>query len=224
MRAWLRRLLDLVRMVGMGRVTEVWRAVRLRFYSDCTSLGLRRDLTEDVPTPNAQLPIHVRPLAPGDDLSCLDLDQPNLSDRQVFARLGQQRILQSGLRTCYVAVGPDGKPCFMEWLIGASENRRVRKAFGNLYPRLAHDEALLEWAFIPDALARQGVMENAVAQIAARAADSGARWVVTFVQEDHTPAVKACELAGFHPYMRRVEQYRLFRRRIAFKPLSDTAS
>lgn len=202
----------------------MWRAARDRLYSSSTSLGLRRDLTVDFPIPAARLPIAVRPLTPHDDLSCLEVERPDLTDTQVYERLGQRRIMRSGLQTCYVAVGPDGKPCFLEWLIGAEENERVRAFFGNLYPRLAADEALMEGAFTPDQYRGQGIMASAVAQIALHAAQSGVRWVITFVQEGYVPALKGCTRAGFRPYTRRVETYRLFRRRVAFKPLGRTAS
>src|SRR5439155_471370 len=101
---------------------------------------------------------------------------PGLAADQVFARLGQQRILQSGLATCYVAIGPEGKPCYMQWLIPSSENDRVRTFFGNLYPQLGPDEVLLEGAYTPEAHRGQGIMASAMAQIAQQAAHSGARW------------------------------------------------
>src|SRR5205085_2898559 len=104
------------------------RVVTRRLYSNSVSIGLRRDLTVAFAAPAAKVPIQVRPLAPGDDLSFLDVNQSGLSDTQVFARLGQLRIVRSGLQTCYVAMGPDGKPCYMQWLIPSSENDRLRAA------------------------------------------------------------------------------------------------
>ena len=218
MQGLLQRMVDLLRLLVMGRGGRVWRATLQRLYSDGASIGLRRDVTKPFPAPAAKRPIHVRPLAPGDDLSCVDPGQPGLSDAQVFERLGQLRIIQSGLRTCYVAVGEDGKLCYMQWLILDGENERVRTFFGNLYPRLGADEALLEGAYTSESYRGQGIMANAMAQIAARAAESGVRWVITFVDEANVPSLKGCERAGFQPYVRRREQYRLLRRRVAFNP------
>src|SRR6267154_4940214 len=175
MRGLLQRVRDLWRLMLTGRASEVWRAVTHRLHSSGGSIGLRRDVMVPFSAPGAKLPIHVRPLAPGDDLSFLDVHQPGLTNDQMLGRLGQLRILQSGLRTCYVAIGPDGKPCYMQWLIPSSENDRVRAFFGNLYPRLGPDEALLEGAYTPEAYRGQGIMGSAMAQIAARAADSGVR-------------------------------------------------
>jgi GNAT superfamily N-acetyltransferase len=211
----------------MGRAGPVWRAFWNRMYSNHTSIGFRRDLTVLFAAPLAFQPLEVRPLERGDDLSCLEARAPELTDVQVFERLTQRRIVESGLRTCYIAMSSDGMPCYMQWLILAGENDRVQTAFGNLYPRLESDEALLEGAYTPEAYRGKGIMANAMAQIAARAADAGVRWVITFVDEAYAPAQKGCARAGFRPYVRRVETYRLLHRRVAFvslrQPVGESA-
>jgi hypothetical protein len=141
----------------------------------------------------------------------------------MFWRLTQQRLLHSGLQTCYVAIGPDGKPCFMQWVILASDNDGLRSTFGNLYPTLATNEALLEGAFTPDTSRGLGVMSAAMAQIAERAAEGGARWVITFVDEHNVASVKGCLRAGFTPYVKRLERFTLFRRRVTFASLQPGA-
>jgi GNAT superfamily N-acetyltransferase len=224
MRGLLQRIEDLARLLMMGRGGRVWGAVRHRLYSNSTSIGLRRDLTEPFAAPGAKVPIHVRALAPADDLSCLDVRQSGLTDADVVERLGQLRLVQSGLRTCYVAIAPDGIPCYMQWLILADESEHVQAFFGNLYPRLRADEALLEGAYTPQAYRGLGIMAAAMAQIAARAAELGVRWVITFVDESYAPARKGCERAGFRPYVQRVETYRFLRRRVAFIPLTPAPS
>jgi RimJ/RimL family protein N-acetyltransferase len=138
--------------------------------------------------------------------------------------LGQARLLRSGIETCHVAVEPDGKACYMQWLILSNENERVHAFFGNLYPRLAPDEALLEGAYTPEAYRGQGIMAAAMSQIAERASQFGARWVVTFVDESNVASLKGCARAGFEPYVRRHERFRLFRRYVSFTPVSPAAS
>jgi len=214
----------LLRLVFSGRGRRMWSAVTYRLYSDSASLGLRRDLRAAHAAPAAKRPIAVRPLTPDDQLSWLDVREAGLSDEQVYARLAQARLLQSGIETCHVAVEPDGKACYMQWLILSNENHRVRSFFGNLYPRLAPDEALLEGAYTPEAYRGQGIMAAAMAQIAERASQFGARWVVTFVDEANVASLKGCVRAGFEPYLRRHERFRLFRRYISFTPVSPAAS
>ena len=216
----LARARDLLRLVFTGRGRRMWRSVTYRFYSNSTSVGLRRDLRAPVTAPTAKRAFHVRPLAPGDTLSWLDVGEQGLSDDQVYARMGQVRLLRSGIETCHLAVDHDGQACYMQWLILSNENQRVRAFFGSLYPRLAPDEALLEGAYTPEACRGQGIMASAMARIAERAGDFGARWVVTFVDETNAASLKGCARAGFVPYLRRRETFRLFHRRVRFTPLS----
>ena len=110
----------------------------------------------------------------------LDTQQPGLSDDQAYDRLGEIRLLETGIPTCHVAVGPHGKPAYMEWLIAPRDYDRVRAFFGNLYPELAPDEVLLEGGFTPDAYRGKGVMPSAVTahstRIAAPSIARNRRW------------------------------------------------
>jgi RimJ/RimL family protein N-acetyltransferase len=218
------RVRDLLRLVFTGRGRRMWSAVTYLLYSDSASVGLRRDLRAPHAAPTAKRPIEVRPLTPDDELAWLDVREPGLSDDQVYSRLGQARLLRSGIQTCHVAVEPDGTACYMQWLILSNQNDQVRAFFGNLYPRLAPDEALLEGAYTPEAYRGQGIMAAAMAQIAERADQFGARWVVTFVDEGNGASLKGCARAGFVPYLRRHERFRLFRRHVSFTPVAPVAS
>jgi RimJ/RimL family protein N-acetyltransferase len=215
MRRLLIRAWDLGRLALAGNPAKAWWAISYRAYSNSHSVGLRRDLSVPFHGPKAKIPITVRPLAPSDDLSALD-PIPGLSSDEAFWRLTQRRLLQSGLRTCYVAIAPEGKPCYMQWVIPATENDRLRAVFGNLYPILNADEALLEGAYTPEAYRGKGVMGAAMAQIAERAAEQGARWVLTFVDDQNEASFKGCLRAGFTPYVKRREEFRFFFRRVTF--------
>jgi GNAT superfamily N-acetyltransferase len=191
MRGILTRLRDLGRLVLSGNLAKAWWA---------------------------KIPFTVRPLASSDDLTALD-PAPGLSADEAFWRLGQRRLLQSGLQTCYVAIAPDGKPCYMQWVIPASQNKRLKSFFGNLYPVLGPEEALLEGAYTPEAYRGKGIMGAAMAEVATRAAEHGARWVITFVDGQNEASFKGCIRAGFTPYIRREERFRWFRRTVAFRPM-----
>ncbi len=218
MRGLLTRARDLGRLVLDGNASKAWWALAYRAYSDSTSIGLRRDLTILFEGPQAKIPITVRPLRPDDDLSALD-PAPGLSADEAFWRLGQRRLLESGLRTCYVAIAPERKPCYMQWVIPASENERLRTVFGNLYPVLQPDEALLEGAYTPEAYRGKGIMGAAMAEVATRAAEHGARWVITFVDAQNEASLKGCLRAGFAPYLKRQEKFRWFHRAVVFSPI-----
>jgi GNAT superfamily N-acetyltransferase len=215
LRGYASRALDLVRLVLAGDAAKAWWAVTYRMYSDSTSLGLRRDLAIPFSGPSAKIPITVRPLTSADDLSALD-PEPVLSADERLWRLAQLRLLRSGLGICYVAIAPEGKPCYMQWVMPSSENARLRAVFGNLYPALGPDEALLEGAYTPDAYRGKGIMGAAMTQVAERASEVGARWVITFVDEQNQGSVKGCIRAGFAPYLKRRERFRLFFRHVTF--------
>jgi RimJ/RimL family protein N-acetyltransferase len=184
---------------------------------------MRRDLSLPFLGPNAKIPITVRPLAATDDLSALE-PVPGLTADERLWRLAQLRLLRSGIGVCYVAIAPGGRLCYMQWIMPSSENARLRAFFGNLYPKLGPDEALLEGAYTPDAYRGQGIMGAAMAQVAERAADVGARWVITFVDEQNQGSVKGCVRAGFSPYLRRRERFRLFYRDVSFDSIQPAAS
>ncbi len=218
LRGYASRALDIVRLVLAGNAAKAWWAVTYRVYSDSTSLGLRRDLSIPFTGPTAKIPITVRQLAATDDLSALE-PTAELGADERLGRLAQLRLLRSGLRTCYVAIAPEGKPCYMQWLIPPSENARLRTVFGNLYPTLGPDEALLEGAYTPAAYRGKGIMGAAMAQVAERAAEFGARWVITFVEEQNEASTKGCIRAGFTPYLKRHERFRWFYRDVRFDPI-----
>ncbi len=199
----------------------VWRSLALRLYSDTTFLGLRRDLSTAFKTPDARIPLKVRPLDPRDDLSFIDINEPGISPAAAFERLHQINMIKAKIRVCYLALDQNDRPCYMQWLIPSSENDRIQAFYGDIFPRLKEDEALLEGAYTIEDYRGQGVMANAMAQIAERARELGARQVITFVGERHVASLKGCKKAGFVPYLRRRETYRLFRRKVTFTPLPE---
>jgi GNAT superfamily N-acetyltransferase len=213
------RSLFLLRKGGHRGV--IWQSLLLRLFSDTTCLGLRRDLSVSFKAAEAKIPLKVRPLDRQDDLSFIDINESGISSAAAFERLHQINMLKARIRTCYLALGPDGRPCYMQWLIPSSENDKIQALYGDIFPRLEECEALLEGAYTAEDYRGQGVMASAMARIAERGNDLGARWVITFVAERHIASLKGCKKAGFVPYVRRRDKYRLFRRNVTFTPLPE---
>jgi hypothetical protein len=105
--------------------------------------------------------------------------------------------------------------------MSSAENDRIQEYFRGTFPILAPDEALIEGAFTPESHRGLGIMPRAMALIAERATDFGARYVLTFVGEDNIPSLKGCKRAGFAPYMLRKTDWRLLRPRANFLPLPE---
>jgi hypothetical protein len=174
---------------------------------------MRRDLEAPLQAPRARIPIAVRP-ATRDDVAGIralvsELDGYDRSNRELFLRVG--------LGSCYVAVTERAEVCYMQWLIGPEHNPLL-EAHTHL-PTLKHGEALLENAFTPTAFRGQGIMSAGMAEIAAQAAQLGARWVLTVVSELNLASIKGCTRAGFAPYMLKTDRWRLLRREIRYGSL-----
>jgi len=159
--------------------------------------GLLRDLQTTFQKPKAKIPISVRPLQ-GSDLGALfDFDGAS-GDQKNQREVGWRRAFAAGRSGGYVAVDDrDGTPCYVQWLFGAADNEFVRKM--RSFPHLGPDEALLENAYTPSKYRGMGIMSAAMAEIAERASEFGARYVLTFVAKDNIASLKGCQRAGFAP-------------------------
>jgi GNAT superfamily N-acetyltransferase len=193
---------------GVWRRTA--RALLRRLHSDNSAYGLERDLTRSFQAPPAQMPLTIRPLTESDVESLLDLREHGISDDDLFQQIHQRELLATHLGTCFVAVVPDGRPCYMQWLIGADQTDEIEAVFHDQVPRLASDEVLLEGAFTAPAFRGRGVMANAMAQISELGRTMGARRAITFVLSDNVPSLKGCYRAGFAPYVIRRNHWHLF--------------
>ncbi len=61
-------------------------------------------------------------------------------------------------------------------------------------------------------------------KIAKKGKEIGARFVLTFVEEDNIPSLKACERAGFSPYAVRTDRWVFFRRHSEFETLPQNVT
>ena len=151
--------------------------VRRRFHSNWLHYGLRRDLTEPFVAPSAKIPLTIRPLRPSDLPVLLGMDTEQMSERGPYVRMHRLNFSQESIGQCYVAATQSDEPCYMQWLMPGSDNPRIEKYFHGIFPTLAADEALLEYAFTREGYQGKGIMSAAMAQIAEKAADIGARRV-----------------------------------------------
>jgi RimJ/RimL family protein N-acetyltransferase len=173
--------------------------LRLGLRFESTRIGLRRDLTVPFTAPDAKIPVSVRPLTAADLPALLGLDD-TASAADTFETGWRSAFAAKHMRGGYVAVDErNGTPCYMQWLFGADDNDFVLSIGG--FPALKKDEALLENAFTPVRYRGMGIMPAAMARIAERAADLGARHVITFVQDTNIPSLKGCQRSGFAPHL-----------------------
>lgn len=178
--------------------TRISGRLRMGPYHRSTRYGLRRDLNISIQRPSAKIPIEVRPMIGSDLVSLLPADQADHAEKLEVAR--RRAFAERHPKGCFVAVDQrDGMACYMQWLFGAAENQFVRRMGG--FPELGKQEALLENAYTPAKYRGLGIMSAAMALIAERAEDLGAKDVLTFVDLNNIASLKGCQRAGFFPHL-----------------------
>jgi GNAT superfamily N-acetyltransferase len=194
-----------------GEGVDIAREIACRMYSNDASYVLRRDLSIPFTRPSAKRPIIVRPIR-DDDIPIILEERPR-----------RLPVLCANIPTCYVATTEDGQLCYMQWLVGAADQEKIRPYFKGSFGRLNKDQVLLEFAYTFKKFRGQGIMAAAMAEIAEKGLLQQARWAITFVQADNIPSLKGCRNAGFSPYMLREEKWRFFHLKQAFRVLPPSA-
>ena len=174
--------------------------LNLGLYAKLTRYGLCRDLALPVEKPSAKIPIAVRPLQDGDLTSLLSFDTSQNDHREKLEVAWRRAFVDKGARGGFVAIDQrSGTPCYVQWLFSSGDNNFIQQLGG--FPALEAHEALLENAYTPPNYRGLGIMSAAMALIAERASEIGARHVLTFVDEHNVASLKGCQRAGFYPQM-----------------------
>jgi RimJ/RimL family protein N-acetyltransferase len=186
----LRDRLDQLQIRVGGRLKLGFRANFIRY-------GLCRDLAEPIKITSAKIPIAVRPLQNA-DFFWLFSSEGSRDPAEKLQVAWRKAFIQKGAPGGFVAVDQrNGRPCYVQWLLGSANNDFVRRIGG--FPVLQPKEALLEFAYTPPGYRGLGIMSAAMALIAQHAADIGARQVLTFVDHDNIASLRGCQRAGFRP-------------------------
>jgi RimJ/RimL family protein N-acetyltransferase len=208
-----------LRLISQGRGDIFWKELTNRLHSYSPAICLMRDITIPFPAPSAKIEIFIRPLEER-DIQPLIIDS-EYSHQNPRWKTRQLNLVEAQIPQCYVAVDANDRPCFMQWLIGANQNEKIRKHLGVAFPELESHQALLEGAYMHPDFRGMGIMPAAVARISEEASNIGAHQILTFVGIDNIPSLKGCQRAGFGPYQTRHDRWFLFNRNITFKPCTD---
>lgn len=177
-----------------------WR-VRKGLYTYTWRFGLRRTLAEQIEPPRAKIPLRVRPFEAGDEEALFGHRHTQTDAEDAEEVRYRLEHLEADIPTPYVAIDEaTGTPCYMQWLMGADQNRKIQARHWG-FPILARNEALLENAYTPPAYRGKHIMAEAMYLIAERARDFGADYAMTFVAGDNIPSLKGCKRAGFNIYL-----------------------
>ena len=127
-------ILRLFHLMRKGEIAFLIKGVSKRLYSKTEAFGLKRDLSIPFKFPNAQIAISIRPF--------------KLEDASYFeADLQNDGLTEKAISKCYVAVTDNDEPCCRLWLMDSSESEKIRAFWGDAFPNLNSDEALIESVF-----------------------------------------------------------------------------
>lgn len=213
----------LLEMLRNRDAAGVARGIRDQAMRTRVSVGLQRDLRSDVPIPCARIPIEVR-TASGDEILAL---LSSTGEPSSWHERRELAIRQSHASQClgqgFVAQEPASRRiCFIQWVLRAEDNTRIRSFFKGRFPPLMRDEALFENAYTPPDFRGLGIMPAAMGRICEIVRSQGARLGITFVDHLNEASLRGCRKAGFVPYLIRRDYSfcgGLVRRRV-FSPLT----
>ncbi len=208
-------------LLGRGCWGTLVQEIRKTANSYEVCYGFRRDLTVPFEPPRPAIPIRLRPFRPRDAAHLFDLSHAcRQGGVAIMDCLHDLAFIDAAIPTCFVATH-EGTPCYIQWLISHHANRKLDAYFSGYMPPLARNEVVLEGAFIPFRYRGRKIMPLAMARIAEKGRDLGARFAMTYVQAFNLPSIRCVLQAGFRPYIKRTALRRPGRRDIEFRLLSD---
>lgn len=210
----LKTAMDLLRR---GQMAEFRARFGEAVWSERRFVGLQRDLTAKIEAPRSPVAFAIRPFRI-EDLDALMT--PTEVEEVAEIQAQRRRWIEGGLPGCHVATVGEDAPCFMQWLLTAADNARIREFFGDELPTLDADTVLMEGAYTPPRYRRLPIMPAAMARIAELGRSAGARRAIVFVREDNASMIKAARLAGFVPHAVQVLRRRFVRRTVTYSDLA----
>jgi hypothetical protein len=193
--------------------------LRRWLWEDAVAIGLAYQLEQPLRARVPRTKMTMRRLEPADVPVFTGLS-PALAAVDALVRTNARHLLESPLETPYVGVTDDG-PVYLQYLITPDQNETSRFVFGGLFPALAANEALLEFAFTLEQFRGTSVMPTGLLLLIAIARGRGFERLITFVSTEQAEFIRFFTALGFTPYAVRHERRRLLRRRIWFELAND---
>ncbi len=193
-------------LAARGNVSRLASRLRANFWSDQRRVVLRRDLSRALDPLSSPIGFSIRRLRARDLATIFDPD----SIEEQAERAKRERWLRAGLRSCYVAESRGGHPVFLQWLCTSSDNEALRAVFPFENLAVEPGTILLEGAYTPPRFRHLPIMPSAMARIAERGREFGARWALVCVDVQSVSMLKAASWAGFSPWRLKIIHRRMF--------------
>jgi hypothetical protein len=199
------RIFDLIKK---GELKFMIKGISKRIWSKTEAFGLKRDLSTAFDTPKAKIDLLIRPFKPEDDT-------------HFTADLQNDGLIEKDIPTCYVATTNANAPCYRQWLMDSKQNKKIKEFWGESFPTLQNNEALIESVFTISEFRGKGIMPAALDQIAKQIRDSDIRYLMLFVELDNIASLKGSHRSGFSPFVLRTEKWFFMKRTIVFEEVSS---
>ncbi len=185
------------------------------------AVGLRYDCRAPAAPPSAGMPLNLIEID-GRELADLLAESGERAHARAALACRRRRLFaRRRIGRCFVAMASGARPCFVQWLFDHTDNQALRQSFGDGFPHLMRDEALLDGGFVPATFTEDRVVPAAMARLAAKALTLDMRWVHCFVPVDDPARLGAGIAAGFAIHQWRVQRRIAWWQRTRFGPLPD---
>ncbi|BAO74432.1 GNAT family N-acetyltransferase [Winogradskyella sp. PG-2] len=199
--------LRIVDLIKKGKLIFMIKGISKRVLSKTEAFGLKRDLDANFKASDAQIDISLRPF--------------RAEDRNYFeADLQNAGLIEKDIQTCYVVTNIDDIPFYRHWLMDATQNKKIKEFWRQLFPTLQEDEALIENVFTIPEYRGKGIMPVALDKMAQQYKGSGIRYLMLFVELNNIPSLKGAHRSGFSPFVLRTEKWFFLKRTIRFQDVS----
>lgn len=206
LKALLKRLELVIVLIKNGNLKPIFEGLYKRIYSNTNFIGL--EVTpKHLKNFDSKLDISIRPFE-NSDINALKEE------------LRHRRLVSEQIPHCYVATTKNNDTVYRQWLFKHNQNDRVADYFGPIFPKLEKNEAIVEGVFTHLDYRGLRIMPNAIYKILTQDQYKTLDRVIAFVEESNRASLKGFQRIGFEPYTIRKEQWRLFKRKISFIPMT----
>ncbi|MEZ4803089.1 MAG: GNAT family N-acetyltransferase [Gelidibacter sp.] len=194
-------------LLKTGQLKTIIAATITRIYSSRTSIGLLKNLNEDFDIIESKIQVNIR-LFKDADLNLMN---------EKFRHIG---FIKQKIPDCYTGITNHDHPCFRMWFMKSSQNEKIKNYFGDLFPTLNSDEAIIEGVFTNPEYRGLKIMSHTITTICNKHKSEGIDKVIAFVNINNIPSLKGFRRSGFNHYIIRKEKWRFFKRTVVFEPLN----
>lgn len=197
-----RKLKYAITLLHLGDFKSLWDALARRIKSEEIAIGFRRDIEIDIPKPRS--------------LKKISVIEAREEDAKFFDDKRNDGLIEQ-FDTCYVAITKDQIPCARLWLIDHSQNGKLKKAWGDIFPELERNEMLIENVYTIPKFRGFGILPVMVDEVVRTKVEEGIRYAITFGELKNKLTTRSFAYAGFEPYILRRKKWILFKRTITFE-------